>query len=259
MDRANSISSWANSDSEERYAEYTARGLNLYKPGDIEYKYNSDGYRCDEFTGLSEIPIIFLGCSYTEGNGLCQREPWSYLLLEKIRNKTNKIIPYWNLGISGSGIDTQASMLHWVVATRLIRPKFIFGLFPTIYRREYKFNDDTRRGWVPKFIPPVDKRPQQYEVLSRTFSDEYYAQHQNERSMMIIDSICRLSDSKMIYSSWQDSNEWGLYKNIFPLLNSFQSLDLYKFKDYARDGIHPGPSYHRTLAELYWSHVEQYF
>jgi len=231
-------------------------GPNLYRADEIEYKFNSHGFRCDEFNIVTTLPIVFSGCSITEGTGLHQHETWSYLLLEKIREKTNKIIPYWNIGVAASSIDTQAEYLHWLTTTQNINIKFIFGLFPPIYRRDLRIASDKRRIWLP--VNPSAPSEIWTDDVSRVFSDEFYAQHQTVRSMMIIDSICRLNRSKMFYTFWNKDPENDMFRDNFPFLNLL-SLAEYENTDLARDGHHFGPTYHSILAELYWALVEPYF
>lgn len=114
MIRANKSIEWLAPDTLENYKSISSKFTNLYSQHDIEYKFNSHGFRCDEFDLPSELPIVFLGCSFTEGIGVRQNETWSHLLLEKIKQKTNKNIPYWNLSLASTGIDTQARNLYFL-------------------------------------------------------------------------------------------------------------------------------------------------
>ena len=250
--RANSSVQWLGTDTPANY-----KAPNLYLPTDIEYKFNSHGFRCDEFSLPSELPIVFLGCSFTEGVGLHQHETWSYQLIEKIRNKTNKNIPYWNLGLGGTGIDTQSRLLYFLTTILNIKVQYVFSLIPTISRREYKVINDSYRNWLPAYRckdAPLGKH------IDSIFSDVYFSTHQTERSLMTIDSICRQNGAKMICSTWDNTTDITQLTNSFPLIDSFQSnISMNNRAGCARDNIHPGPVYHQKLANVYWDHSEKYF
>lgn len=254
--RANTHTRWLATDTIENYTIASARDTNLYSITDIDYKFNKYGFRCDEFTLPSELPIVFLGCSFTEGIGIRQHETWSYKLLEKIRLKTNKNIPYWNLGLAGTSLDTQARHLYFLTTLLNIKVKFVFSLIPHVNRREYKVDSEKYRNWIPNWLPeaaPLSKH------VNLVFSDEHFSSHQTERSLMLIDSILRQNDTKMICTSWDVNNDIKTLTNSFPLIDLFQSSIQPNEGDRARDGMHPGPSYHQKLADTYWNHSEKYF
>src|ERR1700756_242977 len=112
--RSNQTLDWLPSDTAENYVKKNKFGPNLYQPDTFKYKFNSHGFRCDEFNLTSELPVVFLGCSSTEGIGLPLGHTWAYQLHQKIVGKTDLKIPYWNLALGGTGIDTQAHLLYWL-------------------------------------------------------------------------------------------------------------------------------------------------
>src|SRR6056300_604036 len=67
---------------------------------EIEYSFNSHGFRCDEFDFDCEDNIIFLGCSYTAGVGL----PIESTYVTAVANHFNGRVV--NLAAPGKGIDT---------------------------------------------------------------------------------------------------------------------------------------------------------
>ena len=100
----------------------------IYGPEDIEYAFNSAGFRCDEFIESLD-PMVFLGCSHTMGLGIPYQETWAY----KIHKQLSPNGPFWNLGFEKSSIDAQVLMLNEYVAE--LQPKRIFFLMPNLYRR----------------------------------------------------------------------------------------------------------------------------
>ena len=249
ISRANSTKKWLGTDCLENYKEVTDFGPNIYKPGDIEYKFNNNGFRCDEFTLKSEIPIVFLGCSISEGMGLRQEDVWAYKLLEKIRNKTGKNIPYWNLGLGASSIDTQSSNLYLFSK---IQPyiQYVFSYFPPFHRREYCFGNNVTTAWGPG-----DQG--RHKTLGNIFIDTYFKNHQTNQSLMLIDSILDKNNTRMYCS------RWGVEDNDFDLFDTFLNMNYFAWPeerlDAARDGMHHGPAYHAQLADKFWSIIEHHF
>jgi hypothetical protein len=74
---------WNSPDSIENYKHLNSLRRN-YTTTEITYSFNDDGYRCDSFSTESEFPILFMGCSLTEGVGLPLNEVWSYHLHDRM-------------------------------------------------------------------------------------------------------------------------------------------------------------------------------
>jgi hypothetical protein len=247
LDRVNTESLWHNTDSEENYIPNNSP----YKPNDFSYKFNDYGFRCDNFNQENEIPIVFMGCSITEGVGLPLEQTWSSLLLSKIRQRTNKNIPYWSLALGGSSVDTQARMLYWF--NKMHKVKFIFALFPNLYRREYCLYIHHAQIWGLAF----GQRPE----LNKIFSDPYFRYYESMRSFMIIDSIVKESNIKICSSIWKggkDVEEDEIITN-FPNLNFYPTPTITSKDKCARDNRHPGSLYHTEVASIFWNKINHHF
>lgn len=235
--RANTTTHWLYEKEEYQYVHNVRQGLIPYLgPTDIEYKFNSHGFRCDEFNLDSELPIVFLGCSQTEGLGLPLEDMWSYNLVRILRIKTKKLIPYWNLALTGSGIDTQARFLYEFCKEKQI--KYVFALMPTLERREYCFNGPDIKLWNPYMLAKES-------FVNKVFADEHYAYHETGRSLMLLDSICRKNNAKCFMSQWTNAEP-----NV-NLLQDFTSINYFKTEvkeiDLARDMVHYGPKFNLTF------------
>jgi hypothetical protein len=243
---------WYITDQPENYKTVMDSGENnLYKPGDFKYIFNSDGFRCDEFNLSSEIPILFIGCSVTEGVGLPVHDTWSYRLLTKIREKTNKNIPYWNLAKSGSGYDTMSRHLYWFCKTHDV--KHVFACFSPSLRRELCYKDEKIRVWGPWW---KDKRYDDsiFEILT----DKCFGDHQTFRSLMLIDILQKYKNFTIDSTSWDNTdNAQELFDEHFSQMNYFQHTLPQEKR--ARDGIHFGPTYHESLSDIFWSKIHHYF
>jgi hypothetical protein len=250
---ANQCFDYYQTDSLDRYTPILKNGLpNDFKHGDVKYQFNSNGFRCDEFNTPSDLPIVFLGCSYTEGVGLPIEKTWGYLLTEKIRIHTNKQIPFWSLAQGGKGIDNQVRLLSSFVQDH--PTKFIFVLLPPPGRREFCFESNTFQYWIPNPTIHVNHLK---DVTGKLFSDPYYIENEDRKSFLILDLIRKNQQAQVITSSW------GCYPTP-PIFNEFPEIKYIQWKivtspDFARDNQHPGVKYHRALAEYFWLHNKHLF
>jgi len=104
---------------------------------EIEYNYNSWGYRTKEFDQLKEDYMIVFGCSFTEGIGLHYDDLWSTKLGKELN------LDVLNLGMGATGIDFQfynTILIHNHVVKKGKLPKLIVYQWPDKYRKTYAFN-----------------------------------------------------------------------------------------------------------------------
>jgi hypothetical protein len=111
---------WLPMDTLDRYqANLKTRYHDLEKHGwinsDFTYKFNSHGFRCEEFS--NEPSIVFLGCSMTIGIGLPVHHTWPSLVANNLNLKC------YNLGIGGSSNDTAFRLAYFWLEK--IKPKLV--------------------------------------------------------------------------------------------------------------------------------------
>lgn len=96
---ANDTLLWFQTDEEEDFIRNSAAGkIDVYYTGkQIEYKFNSQGYRTIEIEDFEDDFVLAMGCSYTEGVGNLEKDTWPALLGKQLS------MPCYNFGISGSG------------------------------------------------------------------------------------------------------------------------------------------------------------
>jgi hypothetical protein len=138
-------------DSEEHYNKNLKNNLDKLQmlnwvDATFTYKFNSHGFRCEEFT--EDPGIMFLGCSHTVGIGLPLENVWTTL----VSNELNlKMI---NLGIGGSGSDTAFRLAnHYIPQLKpkvlihlqshqarfsLVTKNTIYEFLPSIYPKEFE-------------------------------------------------------------------------------------------------------------------------
>ena len=213
-DRAGMTHQWCPSDTVENYKVMQKNGVPNYSVDDFSYKFNSHGFRCDEFTEHSDLPILFMGCSLTEGIGLPIQDVWPMHILSRIRSMPkykNCKIPFWSIALGGTGTDVAAREL--VNHIDRLKPKYIFYHLSSRYRREIKFGTESFRWWAPNFDHDMPKGAD----INKLFVDEYYASHQTYRSLCTINLAARLYNSKVFIFDIDDvTNESEKLYSYFP-------------------------------------------
>lgn len=107
-----------------------------YFDNEIEYKFNSWGYRTKEFDDVDKDYLLTFGCSYTEGIGLHYDDMWSTKLSKTLN------LDLFNLGAGGTSPDFQMynTILFFNYVTKLKKlPKLVVYQWPEIHRTVYAF------------------------------------------------------------------------------------------------------------------------
>lgn len=220
---------WWPSDTEERYDPID----NLYGPHDIIYKINKNGFRCEEFDILSSKRIIFLGCSHTFGVGLPLEHSWPHILLELIKKETGYSIPFWNLSLSGVGLDTLVRMFYQYGLK--LKPQLIFALFPE-YRRELY------RNYSNHLTQHTVNGTDNFNNIPYLL-DHRIVHYETDKNLCFLDYMIKSINSKLIHNNWCVTPD--------PMYKKFQiSHDInLSFNKRARDKIHSGYEAHFDFAQ----------
>jgi len=118
---------WHGSDTEENFL---LNGNPEFANTNIVYKFNSSGFRTQEFDMNSSAPsILCLGCSFTLGTGLPLEQVWPSLIAKEFPEYNT-----YNLGIGGSSGDTIARLLYKI--GNKLNTKIVCILWPEIHRLE---------------------------------------------------------------------------------------------------------------------------
>lgn len=126
LGNANKTFFWLPMDTLELYQKNLVDNFDLLKTNDwinkeIQYRFNSFGFRCDEFT--QDKNILFLGCSFTIGIGIPAETRWTDIVAKHLNLKC------YNLGIGGSSSDTAFRLgLKWI---DILNPSIV------IFRKPY--------------------------------------------------------------------------------------------------------------------------
>lgn len=257
---------WNQSDSLENYKKLNSLQQN-YTTDEITYSFNDDGYRCDSFSIQSDFPILFMGCSLTEGVGLPLNEVWSHHLHNKIVNTTNKNIPFWSLGKGGTSIDYAARCFYDY--SNQLKPKYVFYLMSGISRREYSYESSELSAWFPN--PSILYKPSDgFKIMNKVFTDPNFATYQTLRSAMILNSVATLTNTKIfIFGLDMDAVvdehiKINLFKKFdkieyFPINTNNAILSIPKTildrPIKARDNSHPGAVWQYKIYDSIWKLV----
>lgn len=136
---ANQTHKWLNPDSHESWLENMQNPekrrqleqLGFGDPNAIDYKFNAQGFRSDEFD--NQPGFIALGCSFTTGVGLPVEQAWPDMIARATGLRA------WNMGMAGCGLDTCFRLLYNYID--VLKPKFIMMLAPDQDRFELHCRD----------------------------------------------------------------------------------------------------------------------
>jgi hypothetical protein len=238
----NSTLMWSGTDLIKNYIKKN----NSYDKNSFEYKFNSHGYRCDEFTdiGKSPIRILFLGCSHTEGIGLPIEHTWAKLLLKEFEEAFKVKIPFWNLALGGKSLD-YCARIAWKAIPQL-KPHFVFILNPSFGRREVVIDNEIADYLVQDPECVID-----FESMEFGLSDD------NElynvcKNISFINEICKVNNTKLFWNSSMQIQDWGKPNPLNEYLDedilSKQWQTLFYRYDLARDSQHYGFDSHQRFA-----------
>jgi len=135
-----------------------------FEENPLKYKINKDGFRNIDgspFVKGSEVNI-FLGCSDTFGIGMHIEDTWSYKL-----NKNHEG-EYWNLGIPGTGVETQFRMLYHLVTKFDVKINNVFHWLPFRNRHEFLISE-TPWNDKPEFVISV---PREEDAIFKQLPDQ---------------------------------------------------------------------------------------
>lgn len=142
------------------------------KKDDIEYSFNSDGFRSKEFKDIDTTnSFIYAGCSNTMGTALPNDLIWPQFLNDKLNGKD--II---NLGLNGGSVTSIITNIYRYIKI-YGKPLGIFAVFPNLGRIDVFLDEDPERIFstlhfndgeflkvVPKDIAHENARPKSSAV-----------------------------------------------------------------------------------------------
>jgi len=176
------------------------------------YKFNSQGFRCDEFTNSPSI--VFLGCSITVGIGIPVETTWASL----VSNQLN--LSCYNLGIGGSSNNTAFRLAHiWL---KKIKPKVVV-FCQTYPERLEVFNEN---GIISNIASDCG------EFYNHWLSNENNSALNQIKNRLAIQQLCNSFDIKFVHTS----------------VHNFEFID--QARDLAHPGITSNQKFSKLVLEL---------
>jgi hypothetical protein len=152
------------------------RDLGFLTPDCVNYKYNSCGFRSEEFD--NRPAGIAIGCSFTKGVGIPVENSWPSQLSILLEHDI------WNLGVAGGSLDTAYNLLDHYIDK--LNTKFVVLCAPLPDRFEF-FRDN-----VPLRVRANDPKTfKQYDV----FFKEWFLTEKNmlsnyKKNILAIQQMC---------------------------------------------------------------------
>ena len=204
---------WHSTDTQELFENN--RKANKLGPwhsvSNIEYKFNSYGFRADEFSNTDNI--VSLGCSFTLGVGIHAYQTWSNIVSKTLG------LANFNLSIGATSADCCFRMAaNWIPQ---LKPKVVL----------YQNPEPSRFEWFDSTY----KKPHNMLASSENHSEFYKEWVMSERNLT-------MNYLKNLYAIQHLADSVGALFVHIPLAN-INRLDS------ARDKGHFGPNTHNAVAD----------
>lgn len=215
--QTNETVNWIGGDSKEAYQQnlltnYKELATNGWINASFTYKFNSLGFRCDEFN--SNPSVMCLGCSITVGIGLPIETIWPELVSKQLNMRCI------NLGQGGSGPDTAFRLCYGYIDR--VNPQIVVYMQPPPNRFEL-----ISAQWQKNISVHCTEsiRKQLFKIWTVDENNNYFNQRKNA---LAIQMLCEQRNIKFIFV---DSKNF---------CNSLISK--------SRDLLHPGVEEHKQIA-----------
>ncbi len=223
------------------------------------YVSNSFGHRGPEF--VSKVDALIVGCSVTYGIGLELEETWGALVSKQLGYSYNL------LAYPGGSISKMVRQIVQYIYT-IGKPKKILALFPEPRRVDLfePLPDQTdfltmNPNEIRIKLNTMDDLMYRYPVNSENIYEIDYITLNSINSLNILESICKLLDIDLLWSSWSTRKVLDTYKTFpsFFQLKTENGDDITKNSKchavagnnfyIASDNDHWGHHYHLHVAE----------
>lgn len=209
---------------------------NATDDGSVKYFYNSELFRCDEFTNSHQGQhILFSGCSETEGVGGNIEDAWSHMLYTKM-SKEIKTSGFFNLSRAGWGWN-RIILNCLIYFKKYGYPDLLFILLPNCQRKfDYSavghLNDEgmSMGNWKHIQKYPLEKYFNNLPINNdNVFSN---AKEYNEDFVNFLigwkmfNKICQDNNVQLFFSTWEQTDHANLLNlNMFSNFCDIWNID----------------------------------
>lgn len=225
--------------------------LKKYNLDILKEEINEHMFRSDKFIETHDkFHVVFSGCSNTWGTGILKEELWAYKTY-KLISKNKECSGYFNLGIIGASTASIIINLFKYFA-KYGNPNLVFINFPDLLR--FFCYEKSNKKYYDAFYKKNSK-----EILDLINFSYYF----------MLEQYCKSNNIQLYSFSWTKVKQKFLFShevldvsfNLFKTYYDIKSKDIYdnlnkdkklnkdkQYLEFARDGYHPGTSFHN-----YWS------
>jgi len=236
--KSSQVSNWMSTDTESKYKENHKNKKITYNE-QISYNLNSLGYRCNEFIfDNDDFNLVTVGCSIPCGIGVRYEDSFPYIIANELSTKMNKKVNNFNLSLDATGIDYA---YRTILSTKALRPNLI--ILSISYMPRVELLCETYNWW------PTTTSVEWTHTISNKLYDSYLTLYSDE---MIMYNISAKIQGAMAYAASINSKiilvtlDWHVNNLLKDLIDiRYISCDN---SDKGRDGLHPGPIYHKNTA-----------
>lgn len=233
-------------------------GENSKDDGSVQYTYNSEYFRCDEFSkDHNGTHLLFAGCSETEGQGGQIDDSWSKMIFNKVGAGSN----FYNLGKAGYGWQKIITQTR-IYISKYGKPDNLFILLPNIGR---SVEWSAESGWFNK-----QEYPSLYVSGSNDSSVYVSAQSPAEyrksfvsfaTSWKLFEDFCLASGIKLLWGTWEEIDNRNfdkikIFNNFVPLYKENLFANIESFRKDAKTGpndLEKRDGHHGRLFHEFWA------
>lgn len=225
-------------------------------------KYNSLGWRCDEFTTdhKDKYHVLFSGCSETMGQGDSIENAWSYIVNQKI-NQIKQTSGFYSLAGSGQGWEDIINNIREYI-NNFGTPDVIFILLPDLWRHiSWTSIDENNNGRYCQIMTTTADMKDKVNLfdleLTPTMANNLYINF--ALTMQLFEDFCDSKKIKLIWSTWEYWFNHMIkvnnirFKYYEPLLWDEREVDSYLRTNnkltVVKDDGHIGTAVHRVWAD----------
>ena len=209
-----------------------------------DYKTNSHGYRCPEFSPLPQGKknVVVLGCSHTFGEGLEDNEHWVHF----VSQHNTKKLRWWNLGQPGASADKVVRILYG--CEKVLFPKIIVVCWPFWSRRERLHEYAQSLMSYDDRLKLENEATDKQNFLKNVFFVQKFADNNHAKVFhCFAQDIYKLEGSNVLGDTslkfcWPP---WDQY------LGEGSRREKITKPSLAKDGTHYGIEHHKLFAELF--------
>ena len=209
-----------------------------------DYKVNSHGYRCPEWTPMPDGKknVVVLGCSHTFGQGNADDEHWVHFLSQ---HNTERL-RYWNLGQPGASADKIVRILYG--CEKVIHPSIVIVCWPFWSRREKLHKYPQSQMSYDEELKKENEHTDKHNFLKNVFFVEKLAE---KNYIQTFHCFAQESYHEHIKGKGLNVLEHHTIKNCWPFWDKFEQRELHNTPSLASDGQHYGVEHHKRFAKLF--------